>query len=265
MNLSISTAWDETAAFARRAARLWFPIAFVLLSLPAAIVRAIAPAAGPGGLPRAGLWLLGVPVLFVASLVGALAISHLALHPGASGGGALRAGRKRFVPLLCAALLVGLGGALLTLPLLLFISGMAAYAGDSPIVAWLGLLALIWLLIVLFFWVRLMLLTPAASAEPIGSIALILRSWDLTRGHFWRLLGFVLTVTIVSLVVLAAIGAIGGILVTLAAGRSEPGNGAMLLILLGSALLQALISGLFTIFVARIYAQLAEPHPTKGS
>jgi len=257
MKLSISTAWDETASFARREARLLFPIAFLLLSLPSAILRTFAPAAGVGGLPRAGLWLLGVPVLLGASLVGALAISHLALHRRASGGDALRAGLKRFLPLLCAALLVGLGGALLTLPLLLFISGMAAYAGDSLIVAWLGLLALIWLLIVLFFWVRLMLMTPAAAAEAIGPIALIRRSWRLTRGHFWRLLGFVLLVTIVSLVVLIAVGAIGGIAITLAAGRPEPGNVAMLLLLIGAALIQAVISGLFTVFVARIYAQLA--------
>jgi hypothetical protein len=255
--MNLAAAWDETAAFARREARFLFPVAFLLLALPAALLQAIAPVTGPGAVPRAGLWLLGVPMLVGASLIGALAISRLALHPGARGGDALRTGLKRFLPLLCAALLVWMGGALLTLPLLVFIAAIAAYAGDPLIVAWLALLTLIWLLAVLFFWVRLMLLTPAAASEAIGPIALIQRSWRLTRGHFWRLLGFVLLMAIVSLVVLMAAGAVGGILIALALGRPEPGSAALLTILLGSALLQAVIRGLFTAFVARIYAQLA--------
>ena len=135
-------------------------------------------------------------------------------------------------------------------------SGIAAYAGDALITVWLALLSLAWLLLVLFFWVRLALLTPAAAAGAGGPIALIRRSWNLTRGHFWRLLGFLALALILSLFVLIAAGLIGGILVTLTLGRPEPGSAAMLLILLGAALLQAAVSGLFTAFVARLYAQL---------
>jgi hypothetical protein len=255
--MNLAAAWDETGAFARRQARLLFPIAFLLLALPAALLQAIAPVTGPGAAPRAGLWLLGVPVLVGASLIGALAISRLALGPSAGGGDALRTGLKRFLPLLGAVLLVWLGGALLTLPLLLFIGAIVVNASDPLMVVWLALLTAIWLPIVLVFCVRLMLLTPAAASEAIGPVALIRRSWRLTRGHFWRLLGFVLLTVIVSLVVLMAAGAVGGILIALALGRPEPGSAALLTILLGSALLQAVISGLFTAFVARIYAQLA--------
>jgi len=253
--MNLSAAWDETAAFARREARLLFPLAFLCLSLPAAILQAVAPVTPPGGAPLPGLWLAAVPVLLCASLIGALTISALALGRGP--GESLGIAVKRFPALLGAALLAGLGGAVLTLPLLLLISAMAAYAGDALITVWLALLSLAWLPIVLFFWVRLMLLTPAAAGGEGGPIALIRRSWALTRGHFWRLLGFLLLAIIVSLVVLIGVGAIGGILVALALGRPEPGSAAMLLILLGSALLQAVISGLFTAFVARIYAQLA--------
>ncbi len=254
MKLSISAAWDETASFARREARLLFPIAFLLLSLPAAIVRAIAPVAGAGDLPRAGLWLASLPILLCVSLIGALAISALALGHAAGAGAAFRLAAGRFVALLGAAVVVALGGALLAVAVFLLAGLIAATAS-----AYAALPVLAVLPVYLFFWVRLMLMTPAACAEAIGPIALIRRSWQLTRGHFWRLLGFVLTVTIVSLVVLASVGAIGGILITLAAGRPEPGNSAMLLILIGAALIQAGISGLFTVFVARIYAQLAVP------
>lgn len=254
MTLSISAAWDETAAFARREARLLFLIAFLMLSLPAAIVRAIAPVAAAGDLPRAGLWLASLPILLCLSLIGALAISALALGQAARAGAAFRLAAGRFVVLLGAAVLIALGGALLAVPVFLLAGLIAATAS-----AYSALPVLAALPVYLFLWVRLMLMTPAAAAQAIGPVALIKRSWKLTGGHFWRLLGFVLTVTIVSLVVLAAVGAIGGILITLAAGRPEPGNIAMLLVLIGAALIQAVISGLFTVFVARIYAQLAVP------
>jgi hypothetical protein len=236
--MNLSAAWDETAAFARREARLLFPLAFLCLALPAAIVQAAAPVTALGAAPRPGLWLAALPVLLCASLIGALAISALALGraPRAAFGVAMR----RFPALLGAAVPVLLGGSLLMLS-----AALSVYA----------LLAALPLM--LFFWVRLILLTPAAAAGKGGPIALIRRSWALTGGHFWPLLGFVLLAIVVSLVVLIAAGAIGGLLVTLVLGRPEPGSAAMLLTLLGAALLQAVIGGLFTAFVARLYAQLA--------
>lgn len=251
MSLSISTAWDETAAFARREAGRVFPIAFLLLALPSALLQALAPATALGALPRAGFWLIALPVLLGASLIGALAISAMAL--GARD--FLRVALRRFPSLLGAAALVALGGALLMTPLVLIAAAAPQYAVRPVLLA---------LPILLYFWARLMLATPAAAVEEGGPIALIRRSWALTRGQVWRLIGFALLILIVSLVVLMAAGAIGGILVTLAAGRPEPGSASLLIILFGSALLQAVISGLFTIFVARIYAQLSA-QPSKGS
>src|SRR4051812_25455071 len=114
MSLSVGTAWDETAAIARRRAWPLFALAFFLHSLPAAILRLIVPVTGPvtgpGRLPPAGPWLLLAPVVALLSLVGALAISRLALRPGEGAGAALAAGLRRFPPLLGAALLVGLAG-----------------------------------------------------------------------------------------------------------------------------------------------------------
>jgi hypothetical protein len=257
MTLSIGTAWDETAAVAKRAGRPLFAIAFLLISLPAAILQAIVPAAGPGRLPGPGLWLLFVPVLFAASLIGAVAISHLALRPGAGAGEALRIALARLPSLAGAALLVALGGLLLALPLVVLVAALAAYAVSSPPIALgLGLLGLAWALAVVFYWVRLMLMTPAAAAEAIGPVALVRRSWRLTRGHFRKLAGLLVLAAVVALVTMAAVVAVGGILITLAAGRPEPGSAVMLLVLALSALPQAAISGLFTALLARIYAQL---------
>ncbi|MEA3029058.1 MAG: hypothetical protein QOJ53_2436 [Sphingomonadales bacterium] len=253
--LSISKAWEETADFARREARLLFPVAFLLMSLPGSILQAMAPVTTPGKAPEAGLWLLFVPVAVVSSLIGGLAISYLALRPGASVGEALQIGLRRVLVLLGAALLVGIAAAVLMIPLILIIALLAAPGVVPPALAVIPILLMIPVL--LLFWVRLILITPAAAAESIGPVALIRRSWQLTRGHYWRLLGFLLLVILVSLVVLMAVGAIGGILVYLVAGQPQPGSIAMFLVLLISALVQAVVSGLFTACIARIYAQLA--------
>lgn len=256
MSLSVSAAWDETAATARRAGWRVFGLAFLFLSLPSALLRIASPLAGAAAPP--GLWLLFLPLLIAFSLLGALAITHVALDSELHPGEALRRGIRRLPPLFGAALLVAAALLLLGLPLLVLLSGAIHYAGeDAMLAAWFGLLFAAWLLPTLFFWVRLLLMTPVAAVEPLGPYALLRRSWRLTRGHFWRLLGFVLAVAIVSLVVLAAGLALAGLLVTLTAERPEPGSLPLALILLFLALVQAVISGLFTIFVARLYAQQA--------
>lgn len=255
--LSITAAWDETAGFVKREGRLLFPIAFLLMSLPAAILQALAPVTTPGKLPEPGPWLLFVPVLVIASLVGALAISWLALRPGASVGEALQVGLRRFLPLLGAAVLLGFGLALLMVPVILIVGALAAASGGTASPALVLLLLLILIPVYLTIWVRLILMTPAASVEPLGPIALIRRSWQLTAGHVWKLLGFLLLIIVVALVAMIAVGAVFGILIAVLLGLPQPGSLAMFLISLVSALVQAAISGIFTALVARIYAQLS--------
>jgi hypothetical protein len=249
MSLSAGSAWVETAALAKREALRLFGIAFLLIALPAAILQAAAPATAPGRLPEPGLWLLLVPAAFAAAQVGALAICRLALHPGEGAGAALAAGLRRFPALLGAALAIALALALLVAAAILL---AVALGSILPVPAALAICA--------FFWVRLILLTPAAAAEPIGPVALVRRGWALSQGHFWQLFGILLVVTILSLIALIAAGAVGGIAVRLAVGQPQPGALALLLVLTVSALLQAAISGLFAAFLARLYAQrAAEP------
>jgi hypothetical protein len=250
MSLSASTAWDETAALAKSEARRIFPIAFLLLSLPSALLQAVAPAAAPGRLPEPGPWLLLVPAVAAAGLIGALTIARLALRPGERAGAAFMTALRRFPCLLGAALLFALAGMVVIVAALLL---GAALGSPLPVAAAIALLA--------FFWVRLILLTPIAAAEPIGPIALILRGWGLSVGHFWRLLGFLLVAAILSLAALTAGGLVGGIAARLAAGQPQPGTFALVLVLLLSALLQAAVSGVFAAFLARLYAQLGGDPP----
>jgi len=254
MSLSIGTAWTETAAIAKREARRLFPIAFLLLSLPAALLQLIAPVTAPGRLPEGGLWLSFVPVVLIAGLIGALAISRLALCAGEGAGAAFAHALRRFVPLLGALLLVGLPGAMLAMAAVLLTSVAA-----NPVFSMLAQLVL--LILLLFVWIRLMLLTPAAALEPIGPAQLLARSWRLSAGNFWRLFAVLLAVAVLSILALMAAGAVGGIAVGLAAGQPQPSTLVTVLVLLVSALLQGAISGLFTAFIARLYAQLAGDGP----
>ena len=78
--LSISTAWAETVAFVQRESRLLFPLAFMLISLPFALLGIVVPQPEPGQMPEVGPWLVLVLVALLVSMIGNVAISYLALR-----------------------------------------------------------------------------------------------------------------------------------------------------------------------------------------
>jgi hypothetical protein len=253
--LSITTAWNETAAFVKREAGLVFPVALGLMALPMVFFQLLTPATAEGQEPEAGLWmLLFFPLIFL-SVIATIAISALATGHETVVGEALRRGARRFLPLVGAMLLLGA----CIFPLILI---LAAIAPASPAAAaLLGLAAAIGIIIL---WVRLMLTTPVAAAETGGPIAIIKRSFALTRGHAAKLVGFVLLIFILAAVAGFALVSVGGILIALVAGKPEPGStGALIMLLLG-ALLNTVFVVYFTILVARIYAQLAG-QPASGT
>ena len=266
-NLSISTAWNETAEFLKREAGLILPIAFLLIAVPGALMQILMPEpATPGAIPEAGAWLLIFPVAIIASMIGTIAISTLALRPGTSVGEALQRGMRRFIMLFLASLLLGIVFALIAIPLFLVIAGGAVFAGGLDPAAVAGPIVLVMLIlfvILLALWVRLMLMTPVAAAEEVGPVAIIQRSWNLTSGRFWKLLGFALLLMIVGIVIVFAITAIIGILIFALAGSPEPGSTSMILMTIVSALLQSVLSAVFVTMIARIYAQLAGTPPAE--
>ncbi len=268
-SLSITTAWNETATFVKREAALLFPLAFMLIALPVAVIEAVAPAARPGEVPAAGLWLVLVPVVAVAAIVGNLAISYLALRPGTSVAEALVRGLRRLLPMLGAAMLVLLACLALffvvSILVALAVPGVVAAAAsaapgappDPAMVRATLIMAVILVPAILFIAVRLMLMTPAAAAEDIGPLAIIRRSWRLTSGHFWKLLGFILLVGILFWIVSFAITAVGGSIAILVAGPLRPGSASAFLIILLMAAVNTLVAPLMASLIARIYAQLA--------
>lgn len=262
--LSITTAWNESADFLKRHFGSLFTVAVALITLPQVALQALGPGAtAQGEAPEPGLWLLLLPISLVLAVVGSLAISTLALGREAVIGDAIRHGFRRLLPMLGASLLLILAACLFIVPLGLA-TGIEANDLIAPTPAKAGKIALVMLLVLLvglFFAVRLLLLTPVAAAEPAGPVSIITRSWNLTKGHFWKLLGFVLLVSVAAGVVMAVATMILGLLIALIAGTPEPGNVSSLLLLLITGLLNAAFIVLMTTIVARIYVQLAGPLP----
>lgn len=253
--LSITDAWNETAAFVAREGRLIFPIGFLMLSLPGAVLQILMPPPpAPGELPEGGLWLAYIPVMIVISLIGTLAITLLALRGGTSVGEALAHGARRVGPVILALLLVGLASGLASLPIMMLF-GLLAINSGNPALA--GLAILVMLPLALALWARLSMVTPVAAAEQAGPIAMLQRSWQITRGHFWKLLGLMVLLAIVAIAISIAVGAIGGLLIALVAGMPEPGSLSFYLLLILSALVQAVLSTVLAVLLARVYAQLA--------
>jgi len=256
VRLSISEAWSETAAFVKREGQLIYPIGFLLIALPGALLRTSVPVMVPGQVPEPGLWLALLPIAIILTLIGNIAISRLALRPGTSVAESLQHGARRFVTLFLAALLTGLALMVIALPLVFLLAAVAAVAGN-PAIAAAG--AILFLPVFAFIWTRLILMTPIAAAEEGGPVAVIRRSWALTAGKFWTLLAFLALLVLVALVVSMAVGLIFGSIIILAAGQPLPGSLSAWLILTVSALVQALLSSVFAVVIARVYAQLAPP------
>lgn len=262
--LSITTAWNESADFLKRHFGALFTIAVALIAFPNVATQWLVPLpVGSGPTPQAGLWLVLFLLVLLLNLVGSLAISSLALGRENVVGDALRHGLRRLPSMAAASVILIAAAVILFLPLILA-TGLRPEQLIAPTpatVGKIGLVVLVFALVGLFFAVRLMLLTPVAAAEPVGPVAIIARSWTLTRGHFWKLLGFVVLITLAAMVAIAVAAMLIGLVVSLVAGPPQEGSLSQLILLLATSLLNAAFVVVMATMVARIYIQLAGPPP----
>jgi len=268
-SLSITTAWNETVELVRREAALLLPVSFLLLALPSALMEAAAPQ--PGATQVSPIWLLLFLVAMLTGFIGNVAISYLALRSGVSVAEALRRGVTRLPSLLGAAVLVGIAFLFLfiaaAIVAVLIVPGAmaAAESGATTVPALIGAVLIAILIVLpfgLYFGARLMVMTPIAAVEPGNPFELIGRSWRLTAGHVWKLIGFLILVGVLIGVLRLAIAAVAGILFALVAGRVEPGSTSQWLVIVVMALVNMVVAAYFTSLVARIYAQLAGDNET---
>lgn len=264
-SLSIGKAWDEAKTALRANRKLIVPVALGLVLLPAVVVSMVEPRVMPGEQPPAGAWMLVGLAMVIVMLIGELAIVLLVNGWRGSVGEAIGKAARRTPTFILAALCL-LVPVIVIFSALLAIAGIGASATGqidwtnfNPI-GWLVILA--GLLALLFVSIRLLPLMAVVACEEIGAIAALKRSFTLTSGHFWRLLGFLLLLMIAFLIVAATVGAVVGGLVTLLLGPPDAWSLSLLLIALAGGLVQAGFVMVYTAMLARIYAQLAGPVAT---
>lgn len=254
--LSISKAWDESREVLASDGRLMASVALALIALPTAIGEFIYPSAGQN--PSSPGAVIVALIAGIIGLVGQLAIVRLAVGPSLTVGEAIGHGARQTLPYLGAVILLLLGLLILALP---FIAVLAALGMDFeppidtvPPAAW--LLLLLFMIVALVISVRLMLSSAVASIEKRGPVAILKRSWELSSGHFWRLLGFLLVFIIAAIVVLGAVGIFAGLLGALAGGVERFSAGALIAALL-TALASAVVTTVYVVMVTRIYVQVS--------
>lgn len=258
--LSITTAWNETAEFLKLHFGALFTIALAFVAVPGIALEAFGPAAAaPGQAPQPGLWMLLIPALLILNTTASLAMSSLALGRRNVVGEAIAHGFRRVLPMLGAILILVAGLCVVFIPLVA-LTGITPADLTRPTPAVAGKLLLVLLLFAafgLFFAARLLLMTPVAASEPVGPLGIIRRSWDLTAGHFWKLLGFVVLMLIVLIVVMTVVTLIFGLLIGAFAGPPLPGTTGGFVLALVNALVNAAVVVVTTTFIARIYVQLS--------
>ncbi|WP_156679546.1 hypothetical protein [Sphingomonas profundi] len=261
--VSFSTAWDDTNAIVRREAALLVPVALALIVLPGVVLDRVRPSAAVMAKgAAAGAFepaLLANPLNLLVTLFASLVLSLLALRPGISVAEAMREAGGRFPVAVGSSLLLGIGFALVAAPALpIVLGGEGAVQRLNPAFALLLLLYLVAIALGLVFaMVRLLLLNTVAVGERRGVFATIARSWEMTRGLFWRLLGFVLLFVAASVIAAVAVVTAGGT-VLLALGRllGDEALGRLLLDLL-RGLANAAFLTWFYVMLANLYRQLA--------
>ena len=254
--LSISAAWDEAKAILSRDGQLYLSVALAMIALPAAINALV----NPSGISNSSPWWADV-VGLVASLIGVaaqLAIIRLALGPSVTVGGAIVHGLRRLPIYIAAVCIILLGFALIIIPLTMALVALGVPLQAKPVPASPAtiVVSLLFFALVVFAAVRFIVSAAVASAETSGPIAILQRSWRLTAGHFWPMLGFLVLYLIGTILLLMAVISAVGAVVRLFMGPIQPLSPGALILALVQALVSAAVSTVFFVMIARIYAQL---------
>lgn len=268
MALSISKAWDESSAILKRDGKAISTVALALIAMPFTLLTLLAPSSAAtmdGAAASAQPSFLSV-VITVVLLTATLAITAIALRPQSSVGEAISEGGRKTLSMIGAYLLVWIPLFILLVVLAMVMIG----ANADPEALQAGLAAgnwppsltrflLVCIVIALLVGIKLMLMAPVAAAETGNPLKIVARSWQLTRGHFLKLLGFTVLFVIAAVIALTAVIFIFGGIVIAIFGPPEAMTVGALFTGLVMGLCYAVFMAVYAVMIARIYAQLAAP------
>ena len=270
--VKMGTVWDRTVEVINGRTGMLASIAALTLWLPTVLREALAfvgiGGASPATAPAPG----ALGVLFVLSLVtaaltilGQLALIAVASDPVTTRGEALRIAGHRLPVATGLALLLALGVFVALVPVVVPIAAVmpnpaamtpesmrTAMAGIAPGTrAFIGLYLLAFGVAMLWLSARLALLNPVLVNERAGTGSFA-RSFALTRGLVWKIVGLAILFGIVTLVVMFAAQSVVGIVFRLILG----GDNLRLVALLTAAVVAVVSSAVtivWTSFVAQLY------------
>jgi hypothetical protein len=263
--VSMGTVWDRTAEFLSDNLGTLLPIALGAIFVPAAVsgsLSGLQQGATPGLATGLGLASL---LLAIVTFWGQLAVTALALDP-AIGRGAVSVASRRLPAALLVTIVLFVALFLLAIPvgIILAASGAdlsGAAAGTMPAVPpaaglWMLLYFLVLVPVLLWIGARLIVVAPVIVGEQ-AMFGAIPRSWSLTRGSAFKIVGVLILYGIVALVAYLAATTAFGAVITLIAGRGEDGLSlaTVLTVIVGGAVSTA-FTVLGTAFTAKLYLAL---------
>lgn len=274
MTVTMGNVWDRATEFLSDTSSAVVRIALLGIFLPTAVSAIITPlgaqSAGAGTVATVAVPLISL-VLNLVALWGQLAIAALAIDPSAGRQAAIERATQRILPMIGVSLLLLLGFTLLVLPIPIVLAAagydlVAAMSGvqvEVPMGAAsvVALYVLVLIPVLLFIAARMALLTPVIVAERLG-IGAIRRSFDLTRGLVWKIIGVMLLYGIVVGVASLAANTVFGSILQLIAG----GEGAISVATVVTALIVSAVQTGFVVlaaaFVAKLYLMVRDTRGT---
>lgn len=278
MRVTMDSVWERTSEVVTGRAGILAPIAAATIWLPVVIEQAIVGAATGGQPPvgaAAGLVAVLTILVAICGYWGRLALVAVASDPAVTARDALRAAARRLPLLLGLLAIAALVVAALLIPVGVAIgpyatqlsatesTEMSASLSTMPpaLVAFVSLYLVAAAIALLWVVIRLLAVTPIVFLERRG-VASFRRSFEVTRGHFWRLTGVFLLFLIVVLVATVAARSVTGIAARLIAGPEHPAIVAFVAALFVTGVVAA-ASVTAAVFVARFYLLRVEAGPPR--
>ena len=258
--LDTNAAWKEASAIVSANREVLLALAGVFFMLPSLALAVIAgePEVLPGMKPQqmmaameefyTGAWWI-ILLSAVFQIVGLMAILTLMRDRSRpTVGEAIRAGLPGALSYLAAQLLIVVGFSLIGGLLI----GVAAVI--SPALA--VVVVVLFTVAMIFAVFRLILVAPVIAVEGVHNpLTAMIRSWRLTQGNFWRILGFLLLILILFAVVAGIVMMIVGLILALVSS-GEPQR---IVAAVFSSALGAVAVVYFAGIIAAIHRQLGGP------
>lgn len=268
----MGTVWDRATEFLGDNIAVLMPIALFAIFLPLSIndnLGPLAAQAGPGGSGQAlAISLIGLAVSII-SLVGRMVIMVMALDGDQASGSATRLALARLPLLLLVVIVLLLIFVVLASPIFVAIGlaqvDMKALGSGNPQLAaaalnamgagyawFISLYAIAWLVAAIWLSARFALVMPIVLAERLG-LGSLTRSFRLTRGIAFKIIGMLLLYIIIFFVAILAARAVFGSLAGLLIGPVGPLTMAGVITSIAVGLVQTLFLALQVAFVAKLY------------